>query len=186
MSLIAVRAETAPYRLTGLPTPVAEEFGAIANASREALTEMRRLLGVLRNESPPLVQPQPGVEDLTALVETAKGAGVDIRLDLQPDLRVAPSVGLTAYRIVQEALSNARRHASGAPVRITVVEQGPDLELTVVNGPGAPIDANPSGGSQGLIGMYERATMLGGSLTTGATADGGFRVHGKIPLSGDQ
>ena len=186
MSLIAVRAESAPYRLSGLPQPVADEFGAIADASREALTEMRRLLGVLRNETPPPVQPQPGVEDLTALVETAKGAGVDIRLDLQPELQVASSVGLTAYRIVQEALSNARRHASGAPVTITVLEDGANLELTVVNGPGAPIDANPTGGSQGLIGMYERATMLGGSLTTGATEDGGFRVHGKIPLSGDQ
>jgi signal transduction histidine kinase len=183
MSLIAVRAESAPYRLAGLPQPVAEEFGAIADASREALTEMRRLLGVLRNESPPPVQPQPGVEDLGALVETAKGAGVDIRLDLQPDLRVAPSVGLTAYRIVQEALSNARRHASGGPVAITVAENGAHLELTVVNGPGAPIDANPSSGSQGLIGMYERATMLGGSLTTGATEDGGFKVHGTIPLT---
>jgi signal transduction histidine kinase len=186
MSLIAVRAESAPYRLPGLPGPVAQEFGAIADASREALTEMRRLLGVLRNEAPPPVQPQPGVEDLTALVEAAKGAGVDIRLDLQPELRVAPSVGLTAYRIVQEALSNARRHASGAPVAITVVEDGAHLDLIVVNGPGAPIDANPTSGSQGLIGMYERATMLGGSLTTGATENGGFRVHGKIPLSGDQ
>jgi signal transduction histidine kinase len=186
MSLIAVRAETAPYRLSGLPQPVADEFGAIADASREALTEMRRLLGVLRNETPPPVQPQPGVEDLTALVETAKGAGVDIHLDLQPELQVAPSVGLTAYRIVQEALSNARRHASGAPVTITVAEDGANLELIVVNGPGAPIRTNPTGGSQGLIGMYERATMLGGSLTTGATEDGGFRVHGKIPLSGDQ
>lgn len=186
MSLIAVRAESAPYRLAGLPAPVAEEFGAIADASREALTEMRRLLGVLRNATPPPVQPQPGVEDLTALVETAKGAGVDIRLDLQPGLRVAPSVGLTAYRIIQEALSNARRHASGAPVTITVAENGAYLELTVVNGPGTPIDANPSGGSQGLIGMYERATMLGGSLTTGATEDGGFKVHGTIPLNGAQ
>jgi signal transduction histidine kinase len=186
MSLIAVRAESAPYRLAGLPKPVAEEFGAIADASREALTEMRRLLGVLRNATPPPVQPQPGVEDLTALVETAKGAGVDIRLDLQPDLRVAPSVGLTAYRIIQEALSNARRHASGAPVTITVVENGANLELTVIHGRGTPIDANPSGGSQGLIGMYERATMLGGSLTTGATEDGGFKVHGTIPLSGAQ
>jgi signal transduction histidine kinase len=186
MSLIAVRAESAPYRLKGLPEPVAEEFAAIANASREALTEMRRLLGVLRNETPPPVQPQPGVEDLTDLVETAKGAGVDIRLDLQPELRVAPSVGLTAYRIVQEALSNARRHASGAPVSITVAEDGTNLELTVVNGPGTPINANPTGGSQGLIGMYERATMLGGSLTTGATENGGFQVHGKIPLSGEQ
>jgi signal transduction histidine kinase len=186
MSLIAVRAESAPYRLEGLPEPVAEEFGAIANASREALTEMRRLLGVLRSETPPPVQPQPGVEDLTDLVETAKGAGVDIRLDLQPELRVAPSVGLTAYRIVQEALSNARRHASGAPVSITVAENGTNLELTVVNGPGTPINANPTGGSQGLIGMYERATMLGGSLTTGATENGGFQVHGKIPLSGEQ
>jgi signal transduction histidine kinase len=186
MSLIAVRAESAPYRLAGLPKPVAEEFGAIADASREALTEMRRLLGVLRNETPPPVQPQPGVEDLTALVETAKGAGVDIRLNLQPDLRVAPSIGLTAYRIIQEALSNARRHASGAPVTITVVENGANLELTVVNGPGAPINANPTGGSQGLIGMYERATMLGGSLTTGATEDGGFKVQGTIPLSGEQ
>jgi signal transduction histidine kinase len=184
MSLIAVRAESAPYRLKDMPEPVAEEFGAIANASREALTEMRRLLGVLRSETPPPVQPQPGVEDLTELVEAARGAGVDIRLDLPPGLRVPPSVGLTAYRIVQEALSNARRHASGAAVAITLAQHGPDLHVTVVNGPGAASSSNPTGGSQGLIGMYERATMLGGSLTTGATEDGGFRVHGTIPLQG--
>jgi signal transduction histidine kinase len=185
MSLIAVRAQSAPYRLGDVPEATATEFGAIADASREALVEMRRLLGVLRSESAPPVRPLPSVEDVAGLVEAARAAAVDVRLDIQPDLQMPPSVGLTTYRIVQEALSNARRHASGAPVRIALAVEDAELVVTVVNGPGTALVATPGGGSTGLIGMRERATMLGGSLDTGVTEDGGFRVHGRIPLSAE-
>jgi signal transduction histidine kinase len=182
MSLIAVRAETAPYRLEGVAEPVAEEFAAIANASREALTDMRRLLGVLRSESPPLTEPQPGVENLPDLVEAANGAGVEVRLDVEPGLEVPPAVGLTAYRIVQEALSNARRHAGGAPVAITLGAEDDRLAVTIVNGPGTA-SGEPWGSGQGLAGMRDRAFALGGSLTAIPTSDGGFVVQAQLPMA---
>jgi signal transduction histidine kinase len=184
MSLIAVRAETAPYRLDGVPAPVAEEFTAIAEASREALTEMRRLLGVLRSATPPEVHPQPGLADLGDLVTAVREAGVEAYLDVEPGLRVPAGVGLTAYRIVQEALSNASRHASGAPVRITLRTEADALAVYVVNGPGFPAVSGGDGGSHGLVGLRERATMLGGSFAAGPTAEGGFAVRATLPMTG--
>jgi signal transduction histidine kinase len=185
MSLIAVRAETAPYRLEGVAEPVATEFAAIANASREALTEMRRLLGVLRSESPPPTEPQPGVANLDDLVVAATGAGVDVALSVQAGLEVPPAVGLTAYRIVQEALSNARRHAGGAPVAITLGAEGHRLAVDIVTGPGSP-SGDRSGSGQGLTGMRDRAMALGGSLTAVPTEDGGFAVRARLPMTGDE
>jgi signal transduction histidine kinase len=185
MSLIAVRAETAPYRLAGVPAPVAEEFTAIAETSREALVEMRRLLGVLRSPTQPETQPQPGLGDLPGLVATVREAGVDAALDVDPELRVPPGIGLCVYRIAQEALSNARRHASGAPVRITVRAEGSDVILYVVNGPGVPSEPGIGNGTQGLVGMRERAAVLSGTLVAGPTAEGGFAVHATLPTTGE-
>jgi signal transduction histidine kinase len=187
MSLIAVRAETAPYRIAGgVPDPVADEFAAIAATSREALTEMRRLLGVLRSETPPPTQPQPGLSDLAELARAARDAGVDVRLEMPGTLPVPPALGLTAYRIVQEALSNARRHAAGAPVTIRLAEADGRLTVDVVNGPGTPSTAPAHDHPQGLIGMRERATMLGGSLSARPTDDGGFAVTAVLPANGDE
>jgi signal transduction histidine kinase len=187
MSLIAVRAETAPYRIEGgMPDTIADEFAAIAAASREALTEMRRLLGVLRSETSPPIQPQPGVEDLAELVRAARDAGVEVRLEVPLTLHVPLALGLTAYRIVQEALSNARRHAAGAPVTIRLSATDGYLVVDVVNGPGTPTTAPGSDTHQGLVGMRERATMLGGSLRAGPTPDGGFAVHVTLPVDGDE
>ncbi|MBM0206930.1 two-component sensor histidine kinase [Micromonospora sp. STR1s_5] len=123
MSLIAVQAETAPYRLTDVPAPAAAEFVAIAASARDALTDMRRLLGVLRSEtSGPQTAPQPDLTDLGAMVDAARRAGLPVTLDAEPvdDDRVPAPVGLAAYRIVQEGLANAARHAAGAAVRVTV------------------------------------------------------------------
>ncbi len=115
MSLIAVRAETAPYRLAGLPEPARAEFGSLSGAAREALADMRRLLGVLRHDEPAGRSPQPQLPDLPALIETARRAGMAVELSAPPALDQVPAgVGVCAYRIVQEALSNAGRHAPGA------------------------------------------------------------------------
>src|SRR5262249_51203639 len=100
-------------------------------------------------------------------------------------LAVPPAAGLTAYRIVQEALSNARRHAAGAPVRIALRVAGRTLAVDVTNGPGAPLDAAPDGPTQGLAGMRERATTVGGALAAGPTPDGGFAVHAELLLAGE-
>jgi signal transduction histidine kinase len=185
MSLIAVRAETAPYRLDGVPPEVEEEFSAIAGTSREALAEMRRLLGVLRSESPPPMRPQPDLADLAELVRAAREAGVDVHFKMAERLFVPPGVGLTAYRIVQEALSNARRHAAGASVDISLDVLGELLVVRVANGPGVAANPRPDGEPpHGLVGMRERAETLGGTLEYGHTWDGGFAVQATLPIRG--
>jgi signal transduction histidine kinase len=190
MSLIAVQAETAPYRLTAMGDEAGGEFGSISAQAREALREMRRLLGVLRSEpglpgapaGPADLAPQPGLADVAGLVDGARRAGVTVHLSLLDHPEVAPAVGLCAYRIVQEALSNATRHAPGAEVTVAVRRDGDQLDLTVTNGAGQPTGRG-RGSGQGLVGMRERVDLLAGSLSTGPDPDGGFRVHARLPLT---
>jgi signal transduction histidine kinase len=187
MSLIAVRAETAPYRLTGLPEPAQAEFGSLSQVAREALTEMRQLLGVLRHDQPADLAPQPELADLPALVDAARQAGLPVELSAPTALdRVPAGVGVCAYRIVQESLSNASQHAPGAPVTVSVGHDSGAVLLRVANGPGGP--AGPSGNvhgpGHGLTGMRERVALLGGSLSAGPSPDGGFVVSAVLPLGG--
>ena len=203
MSLIAVRAETAPYRLAGLPGPVTAEFGALSEAAREALTDMRRLLGVLRNDEPAARAPQPQLSDLPVLIDAAREAGVPVELAAPPALGQVPAgVGVCAYRIVQESLSNASRHAPGATVTVSVGQEASAVLLQVANGPGgAPghagddatgageadggrghrVDGDGQGPGHGLAGMRERVALLGGSLTAGPAPGGGFVVSAILP-----
>ena len=188
MSLIAVRAETAPYRLAGLPGPVAEEFGSLSGAAREALADMRRLLGVLRQDEPAALAPQPHLADLPVLVEAARQAGVAVALSSPPACdRVPAGIGVCAYRIVQESLSNASRHAPGAAVTVSVDHDAGAVLLRVANGPGQNPDPPASwptaGAGQGLAGMRERVALLGGSLSAGRSPDGGFVVSAVLPLN---
>ena len=179
MSMIAVRAETAPFRVPDLPASAREELATIASAARSALTDMRRLLSALRaedGEAPK--EPQPGLADLDDLVTTARAAGVDVTLSADGLDGVPETVGLAAYRIVQEALANAARHAPGGPVTIDARAKIDHLELTVRNrrtGPDTP------GGGHGLIGMRERAALLGGELTAGPDRFD-FVVHATLPF----
>ena len=185
MSLIAVRAETAPYRLTGLSEPVRAEFGALSEVAREALAEMRRLLGVLRHDQPAALAPQPQLADLPTLVDAARQAGVSVELSAPPAPgRVPPGVGVCAYRIVQESLSNASQHAPGAAVTVSVGHDAGAVLLRVANGPGGPAGpaGNEYGPGHGLIGMRERVALLGGSLSAGPVPDGGFVVSAVLPL----
>jgi signal transduction histidine kinase len=203
MSLIAVRAETAPYRLAGLPGPVRAEFGALSEAAREALTDMRRLLGVLRNDEPAARAPQPQLSDLPVLIDAAREAGVPVELAAPPALGQVPAgVGVCAYRIVQESLSNASRHAPGAAVTVSVGQEASAVLLQVANGPGGPpghagddatgageadggrghrVDGDGPGPGHGLAGMRERVALLGGSLTAGPAPGGGFVVSAILP-----
>jgi signal transduction histidine kinase len=185
MSLIAVRAETAPYRLPGLPEPVRAEFGSLSDVAREALTEMRRLLGVLRYDQPAGLTPQPQLSDLPALVDAARRAGVSVELSVPSALDQVPSgVALCAYRIVQESLSNASQHAPGAAVTVSVDHDASAVLLRVVNGPAGPADRSRGkhGPGHGLTGMNERVALLGGSLSAGPAPDGGFVVSAVLPL----
>ncbi|NUT32044.1 MAG: sensor histidine kinase [Hamadaea sp.] len=183
MSLLAVRAETAPYRLTDLPDPAREEFLAVASTARQTLAELRRLLGVLRTgPAEPELAPQPGLADLAVLIDTARTAGMSIDATLPRGSAVVPAAtGLAAYRIVQEALSNAARHAPGTPVRVAV--EADDVEVhVVVRNEARPGAATPSGGAgHGLRGMRERAFVLGGMLRAEPDPDGGFTVEASLP-----
>jgi signal transduction histidine kinase len=185
MSLIAVRAETAPYRLSDLPESARTEFGSISDVAREALTEMRRLLGVLRHDQPTKLAPQPQLADLPALVDATRRAGVSVELSLPPALGQVPSgVGVCAYRIVQESLSNASQHAPGAAVTVSVGHDSGAVLLRVANGPGgaAGPSRNERGPGHGLTGMRERVALLGGSLSAAPAPDGGFVVSAVLPL----
>jgi signal transduction histidine kinase len=185
MSMIAVQAETAPYRLGAVPEPARTEFTAIAGAARAALTDMRRLLGVLRSEyAGPETTPQPGLADLAELVESARRAGMTVVLDdaEPPAGAAAPpeAVGLAAYRIVQEALANAARHAAGQEVRVCLTPGPAALEVRVDNDipGGVARPAGPPG--HGLTGMRERALLLGGTFDAGRRA-GRFWVTARLP-----
>jgi signal transduction histidine kinase len=189
LSLIVVQAETAPYRLAELPEPVSAEFGSLGEVAREALTEMRRLLGVLRHDQSARLAPQPQLADLPALVDTARRAGVRVELSVPAELDKVPvGVGLCAYRIVQESLSNAGRHAPGAVVKVTVDHDDRAVQLRVANGPGTPAARSRSRSrsryehGHGLTGMRERVTLLGGSMTAEPTTSGGFVVSVVLPL----
>lgn len=194
MSLIAVRSETAAYRLNELSPAARAEFTEVAESSREALTEMRRLLGVLRApQEQPLKTPQPSLAELAALVAGARAAGTPVTVSVQGVLTGVPdSVGLSAYRIVQEALSNVARHAPGAPTDLTLHRNRHELIIRVRNAvkvdpngrPVPPPAAAVTGasGGHGLLGMRERVAMLHGSLRADQTDDGGFEVRAMLPL----
>jgi len=185
MSLIAVRAETAPYRLSDLPESARAEFGSLSAVAREALADMRRLLGVLRHDQPAGLAPQPRLSDLPALVDAARRAGVSVELSVPPALDQMPSgIGVCAYRIVQESLSNASQHAPGATVTVSVDHDSGAVQLRVANGPGDPADpsGNERGPGHGLTGMRERVALLGGSLSAGPAPGGGFVVSAVLPL----
>ncbi|MGP3771978.1 sensor histidine kinase [Streptomyces sp. SDT5-1] len=193
MSVITVQADSAPYRLQDLPDEARGEFESIAAGARASLTEMRRLLVVLRNEEAQgdLV-PQPGLAHLGQLVEATIRGGVpaDVsypELALVAELAdVPPAVDLSAYRIVQEALANVVRHSPGARTQISVSLEDNALLLVVVNGPatdrGSPVEAAPGTG-HGLIGMHERVRLVGGTLDVGPLPGGGFRVAARLPLT---
>ncbi|MEV4927219.1 sensor histidine kinase [Streptomyces roseoverticillatus] len=196
MSVITVQADSAPYRLAGLPEEAREEFGAIAATARESLTEMRRLLGVLRSEDASgagggtELAPQPGVARIPQLVEATVRSGLPVELAMPDPLpeAVPQTVDLSAYRIVQEALANVVRHAPGAATRVSVSagDAGTGLMVLVVNAAAADRDVRPvetAGTGHGLVGMRERVRLVGGTLDTGPLPDGGFRVAARLPFT---
>jgi signal transduction histidine kinase len=192
ISMIAVQAETARLATPGMPAAGAQRLSAIGDTARDALTEMRRLLGVLRQDSavetrdtgPVPRQPQPGLRQLNELLDEARdasGAGTRLILHGAP-VPLDPGVELAAYRIVQEALTNARRHAARAAVDVELYYGDSALGLVIRdNGPGAA--ARSAGGAGlGLVGMRERAAAVGGTLRAGPATGGGFLVRATLPV----
>jgi signal transduction histidine kinase len=185
ISMIAVQAETARLTTPGMPAAGAQQLSAIGDTARAALTEMRRLLGVLREDAQTGAAdrlPQPGLRQLNELVDDARdAAAVQTRLIVRGWLPVIdPGAELAAYRIVQEALTNARRHAPGAAVDVELHYADSVLHVRIRdNGPGPP-PALASGG-HGLLGMRERAASVGGELQTGPAPGGGFLIEATLP-----
>ena len=188
ISMIAVQAETARLTTPGLPAAGAQRFAEIGDTARAGLTEMRRLLGVLREDAEGTDgavgdrQPQPGLAQLAELIDGAREAsGAAARLIVSgPVASFDPGVELAAYRIVQEALTNARRHAPGTAVDVELRYSGDSLRLRVRdNGPGP----SAPGAGHGLLGMRERAATVGGSLRTGPAPGGGFLVEAELPAA---
>ncbi|GGX13085.1 sensor histidine kinase [Streptomyces lomondensis] len=195
MSVISIQAQVAPHLVENPPDELKENLAGIRQNALEALTELRRVLGVLRSEHPDAGEspagpggdtvphaPQPDLDRLDALVENTRAAGREVITEINGERRpLPPGVELSAYRIVQEALSNVLRHAPGAraTVRLTYLPDG--LEVEVVNGrPTGP--APPStGAGHGLLGMRERVAMLGGTMTAHPWHWDGFKVTAFLP-----
>jgi signal transduction histidine kinase len=187
MSVIAVRAETAPFRIPGLPEAVKDDMAETSTIAREALTEMRRLLGVLRGADVDAERvPQPGMDRLEGLAAAVRGAGLTVDVRVEGAKRpLPPAVELSAYRILQEALSNVLRHAPGAPAAVEVRYEPECLRLRVRNErpPGPGPHPAPGAAGHGIVGMRERVAMLGGALSAGPASDGGYLVEAVLPLA---
>ncbi|MEV3924672.1 sensor histidine kinase [Actinomadura coerulea] len=189
ISMISVQAETARLAVPGMPEEGARRLLAIGDTARTALTEMRRLLGVLREDAgaEPTRRPQPGLQELLDLVDQTRETGAaGVRLIVGGHVAALdPGLELAAYRIVQEALTNARRHAPGAAVDVEL-DYAPDaLRVSVRdNGPGPGPGGGPGAGpaGHGLLGMRERAAAVGGDLRTGPGPAGGFLVEATLPV----
>ncbi|GAB2793934.1 hypothetical protein GCM10027091_27420 [Streptomyces daliensis] len=184
LTLLVVHAETLRARGSELPDWARAQVDGLAAAGRQSGGELRDLLRMLRDpaDAAPL-QPVPGLGELEALLESHRAAGGVAELTMDSALESVPgAVQLAGYRVVQEALVNARRHAPGAPVRVSVDGVVGELRCEVVNGPGTRRGTAGAGIGLGLISMEERVGAVGGELTAGPTGEGGFRVVATLPL----
>jgi signal transduction histidine kinase len=184
VSVMGVQAGAAEQMLAVDPERAREPLRAIQSGAREAIAELRLLLGVLRNgDDVPDLDPQPGLAELEALVEQMRRAGLTAQLTVEGHAQpLSAGVELSAYRIVQEALTNTLKHAGAADASVTIRHGPGALELEVIDtgaGPGRTDGAFPG---HGLIGMRERVALHGGTITTGPGTEGGYAVRARIPL----
>jgi signal transduction histidine kinase len=186
MSVIAIQAEAGPRKVADPPPELVESFRDIRASALDGLAELRRLLGVLRTGTPDTT-PQPGLGQLSGLLDSARNAGVPVDLSVSGVPRPLPQgMDLSAYRILQEALSNAMRHAPGSTVRVEVAYFPSSVVIKVRNDVSPAAPAGNGNGSvvvagHGIIGMRERAAMLGGQLDAEPTDEGGFLVTAVLP-----
>jgi signal transduction histidine kinase len=182
VSVIAVQADAAEAALSRDPGRSREPLRVIKETAREALVEMRRLLGILRQADSELgLAPQPGMSQLGSLVEQTRRAGLPVELAIEGDERPLPAgVDLSAYRIVQEGLTNVRKHAGAARAWVQVRYGDRELDLAVLDD-GEPA-AKANGPGHGLVGIQERVALLGGELRAGRRAEGGYELRARLPI----
>ncbi|MCM2414566.1 histidine kinase [Streptomyces sp. RKAG290] len=186
IALVNVQAGVAAHVMDKRPDQAKEALAHVREASRSALNELRATVGLLRQSGDPEAptEPAPGLAVLDALVETVRRAGLPVEVACAAGESPLPAaVDLAAYRVIQEALTNVRKHGGpGAKAEVSVVRVGPTAEVMVLdNGRGDP-GGEGAGGGHGLLGMRERVTALGGTLTAGPRYGGGFRVHAILPV----
>jgi signal transduction histidine kinase len=184
LTLLVVHAETLRARGGELPDWARAQVDGLAAAGRQSSGELRDLLRMLRDPADAVpLQPVPGLGELETLLESHRAAGGTVELTTGSALESVPGpVQVAGYRVVQEALVNARRHAPGAPVRVSVDGSAGELRCEVVNGRPARRGAADAGIGLGLVSMEERVGALDGNLTVDSTSDGGFRVVATMPL----
>ncbi|MBR8740393.1 sensor histidine kinase [Nocardiopsis sp. MG754419] len=195
LGTVVVRAGVVRHVHGDDPRALREALAEIEEAGRAATDELRHVLGILREDGPAPLAPQAGVEGLPVLVETARAAGVDCRMRAQGTERLPATVATSVHRIVQESLTNAVRHAPGTTCTVDVIADEDAVEVKVLDtgparGPSGaehpvspPTPAPAAGTGTGLIGMRERVTLHGGTLSAGPRPGGGHRVHVRIPLA---
>ena len=186
VSLMVVQAEAGPVAVARNPEQAVQTFDSISATGKQAMAEMRRLLGVLRDDGAAERAPRPGLDRLHELVDGVRAAGlsVDLRVDGEPR-PLSTAVDLSAYRLLQEALTNASRHAGPAQVRVRVAYDPDELRLDVVDdGLGSAGTSDPRG--HGLVAMRERVALVGGTLEVGPRDGGGWAVSARLPAEADQ
>ena len=186
VSLMVVQAEAGPVAVERNPEQAVQAFDSISATGRQAMAEMRRLLGVLRQDGSAERAPRPGLDQLSALVEGVRASGLTVDLQVEGGPRPLPSsVDLSAYRLLQEALTNVSRHAGPAQVRVQVTYAPDALLLDVVDdGVGAAGRSEPGG--HGLVAMRERVALVGGTLDVGPRDGGGWAVSARLPAAAEQ
>jgi signal transduction histidine kinase len=192
MSVIAVQSGVGAHVANTQPKEAAKALAAIEATSRAALEELRRLLGVLRQEDEPEADlaPVPGLADLDGLLAEVSKAGLAVKLQINGTRPPLPAgVDLSAYRIVQEALTNVVKHAGPAHAQVTIGYRDQEVTVEIIDdgrGAATPASDGPAGTGHGLIGMRERVTAFEGDLEVGPRPGGGFRVAARLPLAADQ
>jgi signal transduction histidine kinase len=183
LSVMTIQAGAARLLLDDDPERAREPLVAVEETGHQALAEMRQLLGILRGtEDDASLAPQPGIAQLDTLVGQVRAAGLPVDLAVEGEARpLALGVDLTAYRVVQEALTNVLRHAGAARARVRVAYRADALELDVTNT--GYVGPNGTPGGHGLTGMRQRVALYGGELDAGPGADGGYAVHARIPTT---
>jgi len=182
VSIIAVQAGAAEQLLDSRPDAAREHLAAVRRTAREAMTEMRRVLSVLRGDDATYA-PQPGLSRLPDLIDEVKAAGVPVKLAEEGERPELPAgIDLVAFRVLQESLTNVRKHAAGAAAQVAVRYGAKELDVEITNDAGQAQAAINGGEGHGIFGMRERVRLFGGRFEAGELADGGFRVHAQLPL----
>ncbi|MBA2421373.1 MAG: hypothetical protein H0V57_09645 [Thermoleophilaceae bacterium] len=180
--MIAVQADAADALLERRPEPAQRAIESVRQTAHDALEEMRRLLGTLREAGDDYASPTPSLAVLPALVEAVRAAGVDVALWVEGTAVPVPAgVDAAAYRIIQEGLTNARRHAEGARVQVRIRYSAGFVEVLVANDGDGRADGRP-GSRYGLVGVRERVEALAGELSAGPNSDGGWTLRVQLPL----